>query len=921
MPTRIKALIGSLLLFASLATASSALAGPSGTQGQNGTPQGQGGVRRDYHSGTGQLTFLGADPASPIEAPGAQARGGAGLQAAAFLEVYGREFGLNNPSEELALIRSIQSGLGRTSTRYQQQYRGIPVLAGELAMNRDGQGRLLSMSGEISPGLSLPTDPGISIETAAEIARGVIAKQYGLSDGDLASSAPELWIYDERLLRPSSRPDVLVWRTEVAGIQRLEIRELVLVDAVTGAIVLHFNQVHTALNRSIYDNNNDPAAGLPGTGPVRTEGGPASAIADVNAAYDYSGNTYDFYNSHHGRDSLDGAGMTLVSTVRYCPDAFDCPYLNAFWSGSQMVYGQGFAAADDVVGHELTHGVTEFTSSLFYYYQSGAINESFSDVWGEFIDQTNGAGDDTSGVKWLMGEDIPGFGAIRDMQDPTAFGDPDKITSLNYYTGSADNGGVHTNSGVNNKAVFLMTDGGVFNGKTVDPLGIDKVAAIYYEVQTNLLTSGSDYGDLYNALYQGCLNLVGGAESITNADCQEVRDASDAVEMNLEPYVGYNPEAATCGPDELKVDLFFDDLDSGGGNWLVGAASPDSAWFLGGFFANSGTTSLWGDDSFDSSDSFVMMAADVALPLGSQVYLRFDHAFGFEDPDWDGGWLEYSTNGGSSWNDAWLLFNDGLDYTGTINNTGDNPNPGHPAFVGDSHGYVSSRYDLSTLAGSNVRFRFRMSTDSILFDLGWLVDDVRIYTCTPPTATPTATFTPSATPTASLTPTDTPTPTATHTPTDTPTPTDTATPTATDTATSTPTDTSTPTATHTPTSTPTSTDIPTPTDTSTPTVTLTPSLTPTATDTPTLTPTPTSTDTPTPTDTPTLTNTPTPTSTPQPGDLNLDGSVNVLDVQLCVNVFLGTETNPGIMARANVNGDAGVDVLDVQLIVNLFLGL
>jgi Zn-dependent metalloprotease len=1002
--TRIKALIGSLLLFASLATVSSALAGPSGGQVMSATPQGQAGNRRDYHNETGQLTFLGADPASPIEVPGAQVPGAAEDQAAAFLAVYGREFGLSNPFEELVLARSTLSGRGWTSTRYQQLYRGIPVLAGELAIHLDGQGRLLSMIGEVSPGLSLSTDPTLSIESAIELAQGVIAKQYGLSEGDLATSPPELWIYDERLLRPSSRPAALVWRMEVTGIQRLDIRELVLVDARIGTIVLHFNQAHTALDRTIYDNQNNPAVGLPGNGPVRTESGPPSAIADVNAAYDYSGDTYDFYNSHHGRDSLDDAGMTLVSTVRYCPDVFDCPYLNAFWSGSQMVYGEGFSAADDVVGHELTHGVTEFTSSLFYYYQSGAINESFSDIWGEFIDQTNGAGDDTLGVKWLVGEDIPGFGAMRDMEDPTAFGDPDKITSPNYYTDSADlgffgdNGGVHTNSGVNNKAAYLMTDGGTFNGMTVTGLGINKVAAIYYEVQASFLTSGADYGDLYNALYQACLNLVGGAEGITNADCQEVQDATDAVEMNLEPLAGYNPEAAICGSDELKIDLFLDDLESGAGNWTFGFVGGTSRWALASGYATSGTQMLWGDDSNVASDSFAAMILNVALPAGPQPYLRFTHAFGFEDPDYDGGWLEYSTNSGGSWTDAGALFDDGLNYNGTINTVignGDNLHTGRSAFVGDSHGYVSSRYDLSSLAGGNVRVRFRMSTDSVFSDLGWLVDDVRIYTCTTPTSTPTATHTPSATPTATHTPTDTPTPTPTHTPTMTFTPTDTATPTATATATATPTDTSTPTATHTPSMTPTPSDTPTPTDastptgTSTPTATLTPSSTPTATDTPTNTPIPTPSDTPTPTDTPTATatatatptdtatptathtpsmtptpsdtptptdtstptatltpsstptatdtptntpiptpsdtptptDTPTATSTPQPGDLNLDGWVNVLDVQLCVNVFLGTETDPGIMARANVNGDAGVDVLDVQLIVNLFLGI
>ena len=93
-----------------------------------------------------------------------------------------------------------------------------------------------------------------------------------------------------------------------------------------------------------------------------------------------------------------------------------------------MVYCPGFSRADDVVGHELAHGVTDNTSNLFYYYQSGAINESLSDIWGEFVDQTNSSGSDSAGVKWDLGEDLP-IGAIRDMADPTSMGDPDKMSS------------------------------------------------------------------------------------------------------------------------------------------------------------------------------------------------------------------------------------------------------------------------------------------------------------------------------------------------------------------------------------------------------------------------------------------------------------------------------------------------------------
>src|SRR4030042_6213047 len=205
----------------------------------------------------------------------------------------------------------------------------------------------------------------------------------------------------------------LVWKVVVKS-AKLPIREFMLIDAKTGMTLLSFNQVDAVLYREIYDNENDPWADLPGYGPVRSEGDPALPSPDgdeANYAYDYLGDTYDFYMTYHGRDSIDNAGMNMVATVRYCDLLYAlfglCPYPNAYWDGSQMVFGEGFAAADDVVGHELTHGVTERESGLFYYMQSGAINESFSDVWGEFIDQSNGRGKDGVDWNWKLGEDLP----------------------------------------------------------------------------------------------------------------------------------------------------------------------------------------------------------------------------------------------------------------------------------------------------------------------------------------------------------------------------------------------------------------------------------------------------------------------------------------------------------------------------------
>ncbi|MBM2850713.1 MAG: putative thermolysin family peptidase, partial [Anaerolineales bacterium] len=371
-----------------------------------------------------------------------------------------------------------------------------------------------------------------------------------------------------------------------------------------------------------------------------------------------------------------------------------------------------------------------------------------------------------SGVRWQIGEDVSGLGAIRNMQDPTLFGDPDKMTSSYYNaitcgdsTSQCDNGGVHANSGVNNKAVYLVTDGGTFNGQTVTTLGITKVAKIYYEVQTSLLTSGADYADLYDALYQGCLNRVGTA-GITSTDCQEVRDATNAVEMNQQPVSGYNPEAPVCPSGQSPTNLFFDSLESGTGNWTFGVVTGTSRWRLDttppfGPFAHSGAHSLYADDfPASTSDSYAAMNTSVALPAGA--YLHFAHAYGFEDPNHDGGVLEYSTNGGGSWTDAGSLF-DTNGYDGTLSSG--NPLGSRSAFLADSHGYISSRLNLSSLAGQSVRFRWRMGIDSSVYDWGWWVDDVRIYTCAA-TAT--------ATPTATATQTSTPTPTVTGTPPSTP---------------------------------------------------------------------------------------------------------------------------------------------------------
>ena len=223
--------------------------------------------------------------------------------------------------------------------------------------------------------------------------------------------------------------------------------------------------------RTVYDARNKQT--LPGK-LVRSEGGAPSKDVAVNEAYDGAGSTYDFYSHVFQRNSIDGRGMRLDSTVHY-----GSKYDNAQWNGRQMVYGDGdgklftrFTAALDVIGHELTHGVTQYTAALDYQDQPGALNEHFSDVFGVLVKQY-ALKQTAAKADWLIGAGLLAKGvkgvAIRSMKAPgTAYDDPvlgkdPQPAHMDAYVDLPDdedprndNGGVHINSGIPNKAFHLV---------------------------------------------------------------------------------------------------------------------------------------------------------------------------------------------------------------------------------------------------------------------------------------------------------------------------------------------------------------------------------------------------------------------------------------------------------------------------------
>jgi len=263
--------------------------------------------------------------------------------------------------------------------------------------------------------------------------------------------------------------------------------------------------------RIIYDAQN--GSSLPGPA-VRKEGEPPVDDVAVNEAYDGSGWTYDLYNDIYGRNSIDGKGMRLDSTVHYQRN-----YDNAFWDGKQMVYGDGdgelfnrFTIAIDVMGHELTHGVTQYEAKLTYSQQPGALNESMSDVFGSLVKQYS-LKQTAVEADWLIGQGLLAAGvngvALRSMKapgtaydDPVLGKDPQPAHMKDYVNTISDNGGVHINSGIPNHAFYVVAT-------QIGGSAWEKAGQIWYVTLRDKLTSNSNFQDCANLTYQAAADLFG----------------------------------------------------------------------------------------------------------------------------------------------------------------------------------------------------------------------------------------------------------------------------------------------------------------------------------------------------------------------------------------------------------------------------
>lgn len=492
---------------------------------------------------------------------------------------------LSDPASELTLKREQIDELGKKHFRYQQTFKGVPVWGKELMVHLNDDDSVYLAHGNHEPTLAgINTVPTITKEEAVRLTKA----HMGINNDGIEPPQSELVVY------PSEK-GAMTLSYKVDIMPRLDQRWIYFIDAKSGE-VLHriFNIHHQVAAASGVDLNSqarsfntwyesgiyyliDPntptpdavsynplSASIPSgdtfivdakntdgssfdlaKSATQSSGWDPSA---VSAAY-HTKLVYDYFKNTHGRNSIDDKGMTIVAFVHYKQNED-----NAFWNGKMMLYGDGgqqfkpLAGALDVATHEMTHGVIQHTAGLIYENQSGALNESFADVFGAMVDRSN----------WLIGEDITKAAPyLRSLSDPASGSQPAKMSEYKNLPNTKDgnNGGVHINSGIPNRAAYLSAEGLTVEGLGTS-IGRDKTEKIYYRALTKYLQASSQFLDARRALIQAAEDLYG----TSSTEAKAVAAAWDAVEV-FDGNVG-SPDSQTPTPstpvsgDDLMIYLY-----------------------------------------------------------------------------------------------------------------------------------------------------------------------------------------------------------------------------------------------------------------------------------------------------------------------------------------------------------------------------
>jgi thermolysin len=471
---------------------------------------------------------------------------------------------IGNP-DEFKVKRVEIDELNMAHTHVVQVIGGVPVWEGEAIVHLKSDGALASVTDDLKEGVIVNTTPGYTAEQILDYAKRLDRGSRFITEAPIV----DLYIY-----RGEDR-DRLVYRVEMARLDGTEFTSAPVrfIDAHTLETVFGYDNLQTGSGNSLYSgtvsmgtsssggtfymedttrrlgtfNMNNTGNTTTGTGGTQSRYTDAddnwtatNARAGVDAHYGAE-KTYDYYKNVHGRNGINGSngpgttaaaansGISLVSSRVH----FGSNYNNAFWYQNKMSYGDGNGTTFsplttlDIAGHEMTHGVTQFSANLTYANESGALNESMSDVFGAMV-ESYARGGVINGDTWKIGEQsyTPNTSgdALRYMDNPhlagnggyTSDDDPDHYAER--YTGSGDSGGVHINSGIGNKAFYLAVVGGTHHrsGVTVTGMGATNAARIWYRALTVYMTASTNFAGARTAMLNSATDLFGSSSSQYN---------------------------------------------------------------------------------------------------------------------------------------------------------------------------------------------------------------------------------------------------------------------------------------------------------------------------------------------------------------------------------------------------------------------
>ena len=633
-------------------------------------------------------------------------------------------------------------------THVQQFIGGVPVWEGEAIVHLKPDGELSLVTDALKESIAIETKPNLTPDDALFAAKRMNRGSRFMTE----EPTVELFIY-----RGEER-DHLAYRVEMPRLDGTEATSIpvIFVDAHTGEKIWEYNNLQTGSGSSLYSGTvtiDTSSSGstfymedltrrmgtfnMNSTGDENTGGGGTqsrytgtddiwSATAEragVDAHYGARW-TYDYFKNVHGRNGINGSngpGTTSAganSTISLVSSRvhFGTQYNNAFWFNNRMSYGDGNGTTFgplvtlDIAGHEMTHGITQYTAGLTYANESGALNESMSDVFGAMVESYARGGTITADT-WKIGEQCytPSNGtgdALRYMDNPhlagnggyTADDDPDHYAER--YTGTADSGGVHINSGIGNKAFYLAVAGGTHHrsGVTVTGTGASNAARIWYRALTVYMTSSTNFSGARTATLNAATDLFGNGSAPYNS----VAQAWCAVGVGSCPSGTPTPTPTPTpgGGSELLINGGFE-----------GSASPWVGSGTGYFYVNPGNYPhggtgyiYFGVNNSNSGQAYQQVTIPSTATAALTFWLNVTSSETTTTTQYDRLFIEVRSTGGTL-----------LGTLGTFSNLN----------RGTAGVYTQRSFSMASWRGQTVRLQFRQTNDSTL-PTTFRVDDVSL---------------------------------------------------------------------------------------------------------------------------------------------------------------------------------------------------